>query len=140
MASPEYISPISRAKWMAAHYLTDLTCVEMSVEEVAAKVGVTCDTLYSWRQTLEFEQQVAVVRKTYFDNHRKWVDVELFKKTKEGHLQALKLFYDLGGYFHQKYPEEIVGGAGYRVIIEPVQPKSDEGGPHQDPPDGQSIK
>lgn len=117
MVSEEYSNLPYLEKFRVAEFLANPENAQMTLEEVSNLLGFPLTLLIHWSQESEFQKYILRVRQLYFDCHRKFVDITLFEKAREGNIQAMKLFYELGGYFDLK-PEDLREPEGLRIIIE----------------------
>lgn len=101
----------------AAEMLANPEFAALTLGSLSGMLGIDRKTLYKWRKLPEFQKYVDSIRKTIFENHRKAVDAKLFEKAKEGDVQAMKLFYELGGFLVvAKGDEQELDG--FKIIIE----------------------
>jgi hypothetical protein len=106
----------------AAEMLANPEFAALTLGALSGMLGIDRKTLYKWRKIPEFQKYVDSIRKTIFENHRKAVDAKLFEKAKEGDVQAMKLFYELGGFLVvAKGDEQELDG--FKIIIERAETK-----------------
>lgn len=120
MTSQNSQNSLTEAQREAAEMLANPEFSALTLSSLAGMLGIDRRTLYNWRRLPEFQKYVDSIRKTIFENHRKAVDAKLFEKAKEGDVQAMKLFYELGGFLVvAKGDEQELDG--FKIVIERAQ-------------------